>query len=226
MKSVATPHVSVIGGSGKLGGAIAKRLARAGYAVVIGSRQAARADEAALRISAAVGQAVESAMNVEAAARGDIVILAVPYSSHEATLREIAPALVGKILMDTTVPLAPPAVMEARLPFQGSAAQAAQALLGEATRVVSAFHNVAAHKLAGDDDVDCDVLVFGDDREARTAVVPLITACGLQAIQAGALANSAAAEALTSVLIFINRHYSVDGAGIRITGALQGGGTH
>jgi predicted dinucleotide-binding enzyme len=87
--------------------------------------------------------------------------------------------------------------------------------------VVSAFHNVASHKLATDQTIECDVLVFGDQRAARERVISLVEDCGLRGLHGGALCNSAAAEALTSVLIFINRTYSVDGAGIRITGDLK-----
>jgi predicted dinucleotide-binding enzyme len=83
--------------------------------------------------------------------------------------------------------------------------------------VTSGFHNVAAHKLITDEDVDCDVLVFGDEKAARERVVALAETMGMKGIHGGALANSAAAEALTSVLIFINKHYSADGAGIRLT---------
>ncbi|MEJ2459362.1 MAG: NADPH-dependent F420 reductase, partial [Novosphingobium sp.] len=86
--------------------------------------------------------------------------------------------------------------------------------------VVSAFHNVAAHKLATDVDIDCDVLVFGDDKAARGKVVELARQAGLRGVHGGALVNSAAAEALTSILIFVNKTYQVDGAGIRITGTL------
>jgi NADPH-dependent F420 reductase len=115
----------------------------------------------------------------------------------------------------------PPRVMRVQLPAEGSAAQRAQRLLGEGVRVVSAFHNVAAHKLATDAPVDCDVLVFGDERAARDVAIRLVEACGLRGLHAGALANSAAAEALTSVLIFLNKHYAADGAGLRITGELK-----
>jgi predicted dinucleotide-binding enzyme len=88
-------------------------------------------------------------------------------------------------------------------------------------KLVSAFHNVAAHKLIQDVDVGCDVLVFGDDKDSRAQVVGLAGDCGLRGIHAGALVNSAAAEALTSILIFINKNYAVDGAGIQITGTLD-----
>ena len=127
----------------------------------------------------------------------------------------------GKIVIDTTVPLMPPKVARVQLPPEGSAAQRAQNLLGEDVRLVSAFHNVAAHKLATDQIVDCDVLVFGDDKPARAVAVELADCAGLRGLHAGVLANAAAAEALTSILIFINKNYKVDGAGIRITGALD-----
>mgnify|MGYP006272261401 CR=1 FL=1 len=144
-----------------------------------------------------------------------------PFGSQEATLKDIAAGLTGKILVDTTVPLVPPKVMRVQLPPEGSAAVRAQKILGEGVRVVSAFHNVAAHKLATDVVVDCDVLVFGDDKAAREAVIRLVSACGLRGLHAGALVNSAAAEALTSILIFLNKQYAVDGAGVRITGDLK-----
>ena len=152
---------------------------------------------------------------------GDIVIVTVPFAAQEATLADIAAHVAGKIVVDTTVPLVPPKVMRVQLPPEGSAAVRAQALLGEGVIVVSAFHNVAAHKLAKiGQDVDCDVLVFGDDKAARGRVVVLAGDMGLRGVHGGALANSAAAEALTSVLIFVNKTYQVDGAGIRITGQL------
>ena len=151
---------------------------------------------------------------------GDVIIVAVPFASQRATLQDIAPHVAGKIVVDTTVPLVPPKVMRVQLPAEGSAAVIAQQVLGPAVRVVSAFHNVAAHKLATDEAVECDVLVFGDERKARDVVVAMADACGLRGLHGGALVNSAAAEALTSVIIFINKTYSVDGAGLRITGEL------
>lgn len=213
--------VAVIGGTGELGGAIARRLAHAGTAVVIGSRDPERARAAADALAAACGRAVGAGSNLEAAAAAGIVIVTVPSASQEATLREVAPALAGKIVVDTTVPLVPPRVMRVQLPPEGSAAQRAQRVLGEGVRMTSAFHNVAAHKLARDGSVDCDVLVFGDERAAREVVLGLVERCGLRGLHGGALANSAAAEALTSVLIFLNKTYAVDGAGIRISGELK-----
>lgn len=208
--------VAVIGGTGNLGAAIARRLAKAGRKVIIGSRVAENAQEAATGL----GFGLRGLGNAEAAAAADIIIITVPFAAQEATLAEIAPHVAGKIVVDTTVPLVPPKVMRVQLPAEGSAALRAQRLLGDGATMVSAFHNVAAHKLITDQDIDCDVLVFGDDKAARGVVIGLANAAGLRGLHGGALANSAAAEALTSVLIFLNKTYSVDGAGLKITGTL------
>jgi 8-hydroxy-5-deazaflavin:NADPH oxidoreductase len=210
--------IAVIGGTGKLGTAIARRLAKAGCKVIIGSRSA----QGAAKIAAEFGFGLTGLTNTEAATAARIVIVTVPFAAQEATLVEIAPHVAGKIVVDTTVPLVPPKVMRVQLPPEGSAAQRAQKILGPGVTVVSAFHNVAAHKLVTDQKIDCDVLVFGDDKEARAKVVALVEMTGLRGIHGGALANSAAAEALTSVLIFINKTYQVDGAGLLITGPLGG----
>ena len=210
--------IAIVGGTGELGSAIARRLVKAGERVLIGSRDASKAAESASRLAAETGRSVGSGSNADVASQADIVMLTVPFASQEATLRDIASGVVGKIVVDTTVPLVPPKVMRVQLPPEGSAAVRAQKILGEGVKVVSAFHNVAAHKLATDAVVECDVLVFGDDKAARDSVVRLVGACGLRGLHAGALVNSAAAEALTSILIFINKQYAVDGAGVRITG--------
>ncbi|MFZ9708937.1 MAG: NADPH-dependent F420 reductase [Steroidobacteraceae bacterium] len=212
--------IAVIGGTGALGAAIAARLARSGATVLIGSRDASKAESAAQQLREQTGGRVEGLDNRGAASRAQLVILTVPFASQETTLRDIAAAVSGKIVVDTTVPLVPPKVMRVQLPPEGSAAVRAQRLLGEGVTVVSAFHNVAAHKLAETGAVDCDVLVFGDDRVAREQVIGVVERCGLRGLHGGALVNSAAAEALTSVLIFLNKTYAVDGAGVRITGAL------
>jgi hypothetical protein len=216
-----TTTIGVIGGTGKLGAALARRWAKAGLRVAIGSRDADKAREAASALSAESGAMVESGRNAEVAARADLIVVSVPFASQVATLEEIRDIVADKIVIDTTVPLVPPKVMRVQMPPEGCAALRAQQVLGDATRVVSAFHNVAAHKLATDETVACDVLVFGDDKDARAQAVALAEAAGLRGLHAGALANSAAAEAMTSVLIFLNRNYSVDGAGIRITGTLD-----
>jgi 8-hydroxy-5-deazaflavin:NADPH oxidoreductase len=209
--------IAIIGGTGNLGSALAWRLARAGRGVIIGSRTA----ESAVAKAAELGHGLTGMANADAAAAADLVIITVPFSAQAATLEGIKPHVAGKIVVDTTVPLVPPKVMRVQLPAEGSAAAKAAAILGEGVRLVSGFHNVAAHKLAQDVDVDCDILIFGDEKAARAEVVELANAIGLRGVHAGALVNSAAAEAMTSLLIFINKNYQVDGAGIRITGELK-----
>ncbi len=200
--------IAVIGGTGALGSGLARRLARAGYPVVIGSRDPAK------------GRSYAEA----AAAAAKIVFLTVPFAQQAAILREVGEPLVGKILVDCTVPLVPPKVARVQLPEGGSAVVQAQALLGDGVKVVSAFQNVSHDSLAQlDRPVDCDVLVCGDDKDAREAVVALAKAGGMRGWHAGTLANSAAAEALTSVLIFMNIRYKTHGAGIRITGLPDAG---
>lgn len=211
--------IAVVGGTGKLGAALAGGWAKAGYTVIIGSREAERATDMAAALARETGGSVTGAANLAAATVGEIVVVTVPFAHQRKTLEEIAPVVAGKIVVDTTVPLVPPKVARVQLPPEDSAAIAAQALLGEDVTVVSAFHNVAAHKLA-EGSVACDVLVFGDSKPARARVVELVQALGLRGLHGGALANSTAAEALTSVLVFINKMYAADGAGLRITGDL------
>ena len=213
------PTLAIIGGTGALGTGLATRWAGAGYTVILGSRTREKAEEAARRIEARSGApAVRGLDNRSAAAACDIAVIAVPYASHAATLDDIRESVAGKIVVDAVVPLVPPKVSTVQLPPEGSAAQAAQQRLGESTRVVSAFHNVAAAKLAAGGAVDCDVLVFGNDRSARETVIVLADAAGTRGVDGGVLANAVVGEALTAVLIAINRRYKVPGAGIRITG--------
>src|SRR5258706_3595875 len=213
------PTLAVIGGTGALGSVLAMRWAHAGYPVVLGSRSREKAEATAREIKSAQGvPPVRGDNNAGAARAGDIIVIAVPYSNHEAILDEIKDFVAGKIVVDAVVPLMPPKLSLVQLPAQGSAAQIAQARLGDSVRVVSAFHHVGAAKLRAGGAVDCDVLVFGNDREARDAVIVLAGAIGSRGIDGGPIAHSVAGEALTSVLIGINRRYKVDGAGIRITG--------
>ena len=213
--------IAVLGGTGAEGGGLALRFAHAGHRVVIGSRDAGRAADAAARINGKLGcDAVSGAGNDEAAANAELAVLTVPYAAQRATALAVAPALAGKILVDATVPLRPPDVARAQLPEGGSAVARLQADLGKEVCVVSAFQNVSAHRLSElDREVDCDVLVCADDESARETVVRLAASIGLRAWHAGPLDNSAVAETLTSALIAINRRYKSRAAGIRITGA-------
>jgi NADPH-dependent F420 reductase len=210
----------VLGGTGKEGAGLALRWANAGHHIVIGSRARERAAQAATAINGRLGaERAEGLANAGAAAAGDIVVLTVPFAAQLATLQEVRTALAGKILIDVTVPLVPPQVGRAQLPDGGSAVLAAQKMLGAGVRVVSAFQNVSAELLSDlDRPIDCDVLVCGDDRDARAQVIALAREAGMRALHAGPLVNSVVAEALTSVLITINRQYKITHSGIAITG--------
>lgn len=211
--------IAVIGGTGALGAGIAGRLAAAGKQVIIGSRTAEKAQSTAQALVAAKGCGpVRGMSNADAAAAASIAIVTVPWGSQADILAEIKPHVAGKLVIDCTVPLVPPKVARVQLPAEQSAALAAQQRLGPDVRVVSGFHNVAAHKLATDARIDCDVLVFGDEPKDRAIAIAIAQAAGLRGVHAGPLVNSVAAEAFTSVLIGINRNYKADGAGLRITG--------
>lgn len=212
--------IAVLGGAGKEGSGIALRWAHKGHQIIIGSRSAERAQEAADEINTTLGrEAASGADNLSATQQADLVVLAVPFSAQRDTAQAVSEALKGKILIDVTVPLVPPKVNRVQLPNGGSAVEALQQLLGPEVRVVSAFQNISAHHLKHlDEQVDCDVLVCSDDKEAADLVVAMTQEIGLGAWNAGVLANSVVSEALTSVLIALNQRYKVPGAGIRITG--------
>ena len=212
--------IAVLGGTGKEGGGLALRWAHKGHKVIIGGRSAERAAEAAAAMNETLGTSnVTGAVNAEAAAQAEIVVLAVPYAAQRSTVEDVRAGLIGKILIDVTVPLVPPKVSRVQLPEGGSAVEAIQKLLGEEVKVVSAFQNISAHHLTKlDEEIDCDVLVCADDAAVADQVVGLAQEIGLKAWNAGVLANSVVAEGLTSVLIALNRRYKVPGSGIRITG--------
>lgn len=213
--------IAVLGGTGKEGGGLALRWAHAGHHVILGSRTAERAEAAAQDMRQALGETarIEGAANPDAARRADIVVLSVPFSAQQSTVEQVAGELEGKILIDVTVPLVPPKVSHVQLPAGGSAVLALQQKLGDGVKVVSAFQNISAHHLTKlDETIECDVLVCADDAAAADRVVALAEEIGLTAWNAGPLCNSVVSEALTSVLISLNRRYKVPGAGIRITG--------
>ncbi|WP_373077463.1 NADPH-dependent F420 reductase [Zhongshania sp.] len=215
--------IAVLGGTGNLGGGLAGRWLQAGYRVVIGSRTAEKAQQAATELSAMLNARgvdninVGAADNRAAAASADIVVLTVPFAHHASTLNDVRDVVQGKILIDVTVPLVPPKVARVQLPEEGSAGQIAQKILGEGVSVVSAFQNVAAVHLQDGSDLECDVLVCGDSKEARAVVIELVEAAGLRGFHAGSIANAAAVEAMTSLLIFINKQYKCH-SGIKLTG--------
>lgn len=216
------PTLSILGGTGDLGGGLVYRWAKAGYPIIIGSRKEEAALEAVAKLKARVPTAnVRGMENGEAAKAGEIVVMTVPFAHQQPTLAHIKDAVQGKIFIDVTVALNPPKVGTVQLPKEGSAGVLCQQTLGDGVKVVSAFQNIAAAHLDSDHDVHCDVLVTGNDKDARQVVIDLATAIGLKAWHAGPINNSAATEALTSILITLNKQYKIPGAGIVITGEPQ-----
>ncbi|MBI5113644.1 MAG: NADPH-dependent F420 reductase [Rhodovulum sp.] len=215
-----TTSICVVGGTGAEGSGLALRWAKAGHRVTIGSRDPAKAAAAAEELNGRLGRPLLSGTaSRDGVAAAEVVVLTVPYAAQMSTVEGLKDVLAGKILIDVTVPLVPPKVSRVQLPPADSCVVALQAALGEGVRVVSAFQNVSAHKLKDPDkSIDCDVLVAGDDKEARALAIRLAGDAGLRGIDAGPLANSVVAESLTSVLIWINRTYKIPDAGIRITG--------
>jgi NADPH-dependent F420 reductase len=213
--------LAIVGGTGALGRALATRALRHGIRVCIGSRLPERAETVAQELRRQIaGAEVSAASNGEAARAGDLIAVTVPFASQRETLSMIREPAGGKIVIDATVPLMPPRVARVQLPPEGCAAVRAQNELGAQVRVVSALHTVAAARLgseAGAREIG-DVLVFGDDPASRETVVALLARMDLSALHGGSLANSAAAEAFTSVLIFLNKHYRADHAGLRVIG--------
>lgn len=223
MSSNTKPSIGIVGGTGDLGRGLAVRLAKAGHPLIIGSRNAEQAVASAEAVAAVLAErgiahpAISGADNAATAQQGDIVFVTVPFGAHQPTLESIRDAVQGKVVVDVTVPLVPPKVARVQLPAEGSAGQIAQALLGEAVHVVSAFQNVAAAHLQADMEIPCDVLVTGNDKPARQTVIDLIESMGMRGFHAGLINNAAAAEALTSILININKQYKTH-AGLRLTG--------
>ena len=215
-------RIAVIGGTGKEGNGLALGWARAGQDVIIGSRAAERAMQAAQAINGAVGRPVATGMlNRDAAAAGEIVVLAVPYAAHENTLKDIHEAVRGKVLVDVTVPVDTEKPRRLLIPAGGSATEEAQALLGSETRVVAAFQNLSHVHLEHAEASECDVLVCGDDADARQEAIRLAGLLGLRGVDAGPARNARVVEGLTILLLGINRRYKVSGAGIQITGLLN-----
>jgi len=220
IESPALVTIAVVGGTGKEGKGLALRWSRAGYRVIVGSRSAEKAVATALEIEHVLeGKSMTMGMsNQEAASQANVVALTVPYAAHRETLESIREALVGKLLIDATVPLVPGKVSKAQMPSAGSAAQEAREILGSGFEIAAAFHNISHEHLLQDRAVDCDVLVTGTSKESRELALRLVGAAGLKGWDAGALENSAVTEGLASVLIHMNKTYGSKHAGIRITG--------
>jgi NADPH-dependent F420 reductase len=213
--------IALIGGTGKLGPALAARFARAGHPVAIGSRDAARAEQTAAMVTAASGAdgaLVRGADNATAAATADIVVITVPFDAQEATLRGLAAAVSDRIVVSTAVPLRFAKGVPTHVDVeQGSASEQVAALLPRA-RVVGALHTVSSATLAKlERRLDADVLITGDDPDAKAVVAQLLTALpGIRVVDGGPLRNSRYVEQLTVLLLSINMRVRRN-TGIRIT---------
>ncbi|MBA4420867.1 MAG: NADPH-dependent F420 reductase [Anaerolinea sp.] len=212
--------IAIAGGTGKEGKGLAYRWAKAGYQLIIGSRQLEKAQAAADALNQLLkGSSIVTGMlNSEAAQAADLVVLTVPFSAHIPTLEGLKEELKGKILVDVSVPLVPPKVSKVQMPPSGSAALEAKQVLGEESRIVSAFQNISYEHLLNDEEIICDVLVTGTDKEARSIVLKLVKDAGMVGWDAGPIENSVVAEGMTSILIGLNKQYGVQSAGIKITG--------
>jgi 8-hydroxy-5-deazaflavin:NADPH oxidoreductase len=212
-------NIAILGGTGKEGAGLGARWAQAGHAIIIGSRDEERARGKAVELRERTGRlTIIGHDNVEAARLGEVIVVALPAAGLAVTLPALRDACRGKVVVSTVVALdfrgprlfVPPAI--------GSSAEEVRSLLPDA-RVVAAFQHIAAHELAElDQSIDCDLLMCGDDAEAKQTVSALGESMGLRVVDAGPLANSGALEGITALLATINRRYKLHNAGFRITG--------
>lgn len=212
--------IAILGGTGEQGPGLALRWARAGEEVIIGSRQKEKGERVASELNQQLGkQLLRGTDNVSAAAAAEVVVLTVPYSAHVSTLETVKEQLKGKIFVDVSVPVDPENPRRVIMPPAGSATEEAQQILGSEVKVVGALQNVSAHLLRDLNAViDCDVLICGDDKDARVTVMQLVEQLGIHAIDAGPLEAARVIEPITALLIRLNIRYKVHSAGIRITG--------
>lgn len=215
-----TNSIAIIGGTGKEGNALAARFAGAGITVIIGSRDAARGQDAAREMNTRLGvEHVEGTTNRAAAQKAGIVLLAVPYEGMRPILEDLREVVQDKVVINIASSLDPERKSRAKVPAAGSTTAEVQQFFGEKVRVVAAFQNIAPEKLGSlGEKIDSDVLVCGADRDTRAAVIELIRKIGIEAFDSGTLANAVAVETLTAALIALNIRYKVRGVGIRLTG--------
>ncbi len=214
--------IAVLGGTGKEGSGLAMRWANAGHDVVIGSRDGEKAQRVAEELRLALGEGTNAKLsgadNLTAASNSEVVVLSVPYSAHADTINGVLDALANKVVVDVTVPMNPNDFLRVMVPPGGSASKETQQMAPTA-KVISAFQNISAvHLKKLDAQVDCDVLVCGDDEEAKRIGLQLVADVGMKGWDAGPLDNAVAVESLTPILLGINKRHKIKGAGIRITG--------
>ena len=209
--------IGILGGTGALGSALTKKWTVKGYEILIGSRDPVKAQKIAAKANEELNTSNIQGLGLKAAAReSDIAVLTVPYLSHADILNLVKEDLKGKILIDTTVSLQK-IVTKVQLPTIGSSAMEAQKILGNEVEVVSALQNIGSHLVSSEETIKAEVLVTGNNKGSVESVMSLLSCLGLKCWYAGELENSAAAEALTSVLIVINKNHKLKSSGIKIT---------
>ena len=212
-------NIAILGGTGKEGAGLATRWAIAGHSIIIGSRDPGRAHDKAVELRDKAHKIpIVGHGNAEAAALGEVVVVALPAAGLGTTLPEVRDACSGKVVISTVVPLTFAGPRLFTPPPEGSAAEQVQALLPQA-RVVAAFHHIAAHELSSTDHpIDCDLLMCGGDAAAKAVVTELGRTMGLRSLDIGPLSNAGPIEGITAVLATVNRRYKLKNSGIKITG--------
>lgn len=213
--------LAIVGGTGREGKGLAPRWAKAGHTVFIGSRTEEKGSRVAAELSEAHGLDLTGRENRWAIEQADVVVLTVPFKAHRATIEGLADVLSDRIVIDITVPLAPPKVREVHLPDGHAAALQTQALLGGSANVAATLHHVSSDHLGNSShEFDSDVLVCGDSAEAKEAALTLIGDLGMRGLDCGPLRNAVALESLTPVLLYLNKRYKST-TGLRITGIAE-----
>ena len=214
--------IAILGGTGAEGAGLGFRWAARGHEVLIGSRTAERAVASAAELTAELPAGAPPLVgmdNYAAAEQAEVVVLSVPYAAQASTLESVKTAVQGKLIISVVVPLQPPKVARVWRPEGGSAAEEAQAVVGEGATVVAAFQNISAHHLRDlSHEIDCDVLICGEKAADKDLVASLCADAGMRGVNAGPLVNASVVEGLTAVLIGINMRHKIKDAGIRITG--------
>ena len=208
--------VAIVGGTGNLGSALALRLGAPGVKVIIGSRDAQKALNAveSLKPKMRAGE-LTGTTNPEAVKQGEFVVIAVPYEGHQQMVQDLKGQLTGKIIIDTVVPLKK---VRPFVPAAGSALQEAQQIIGDEAPVIGALHNISAVDLGEVDSPLGDVLVCGDNEQAKQKVMEIIRRIGARPFDGGPAGNAYVIEGLTGIIIHLNRKYKSKHGSIKITG--------
>jgi hypothetical protein len=223
---IATMKIAILGGTGRQGPGLALRFALAGHQILIGSRGIEKATEAADEIRAklsgsgkpGIGE-ITAHTNEDAAASGEIIVLTIPYPHYQELLGSIKEVLGGKILVDVTVPLVNYKPPQVEYPEEGSAGEQIQGIVGSDVKVIAAYKTTPASRLSAiEEDMSSDVLICGDDEDAKQVIIELSEQIKMSAYDAGPLSNSKVLEGMTAMLIGMNQHYKRHSIDVRLTG--------